>query len=203
LKALGQEARELLAVGSDVVEDVLDRGAKLGEGGVIAIAGHLALEKLPETLDQVQVRRVGWQKQQLDAQFLGSCLHWRGVVVGRIVEHQQETLAWIGTPDQVQQVDDPLGITRLPSLPTDEVLVVGRIGPKDVEAIPAGVGRQRHRRGPLDPAAARQRGVQEVCGIQEVDLATRAQRALFSAYVSTHAACASGLALAGSTAGCL
>jgi hypothetical protein len=40
----------------------------------------------------------------------------------------QQVLAGVGRPNLVQQLDDPLGITRLPPLHADEVTVVGRIG---------------------------------------------------------------------------
>src|SRR5215212_7955372 len=48
-----------------VVEQVLDSGAELDEG-CIERSAHLALEKLPEAFDQVQVRRVGRQLEQFD-----------------------------------------------------------------------------------------------------------------------------------------
>jgi hypothetical protein len=61
MKALGEEAGEFSAVQREVVQDLLNCGAKLGKGDVVAVARGLVFEELPEALDQVQVRRVGRQ----------------------------------------------------------------------------------------------------------------------------------------------
>ena len=77
------------------------------------------------------------------------------MVVGRIVKHNQQPLAWIGCSYLLQQLCDPLGITRLTAFQADQVSLVGRIGPKNVEAIPARVGLELYRLTALDPALAR------------------------------------------------
>jgi len=64
-----------------------------------------------------------------------------------------------------------LGITRLATFQADQVLAIGRIGPKDVEAIPARVCLQLHGMLALDPSAARNGRVQQMSGIQKIDLA--------------------------------
>ena len=55
LETFSHQRRQLLMIGSDVVQNLLNRRPKFGKGGVVAIARHLALEKLPEPLDQVQI----------------------------------------------------------------------------------------------------------------------------------------------------
>jgi len=104
---------------------------KLSECGVVAIARDLALEELSEALDQVQVRRIGWQIQQLDAQGFGRISYRRRVIVRHIVEYDQQTLVTIGASDLLQYGCDPLGITRLPAFPAEQALVVGGIDPNE------------------------------------------------------------------------
>ena len=55
LEALGHQRSQLVTVGRDVVQHVLNRLAKLRKSGVVAITCHFALQKLPEPLDQVQI----------------------------------------------------------------------------------------------------------------------------------------------------
>ncbi len=125
---------------SDVVEDVLHGAPKGRKGGVIAIARHFALEVLPEALNQVQIRRIGRQIEQFDPQCLRCLRDWGRLIVRRVVQHDQEPPPWIGGADLLEQLRDPLGITRLPAFQGDQALVVGGIGPKHIEAIPTGIG---------------------------------------------------------------
>lgn len=55
LKALGQERCQFITIGRDVAQDLLDRGAKLCKGRVVAVACNLAFQELPEALYQIQV----------------------------------------------------------------------------------------------------------------------------------------------------
>src|SRR4051794_20051853 len=102
------------------------------------------------------------------------------MIVGRIVEHNQQPLAWIGRSYLVQQLCDPLAITRLAAFQANQVTLVGRIGPKNVEAIPARVGLELHCRTTLDPALAGDGSMEQVGGIEKVDLATARQSPLFA-----------------------
>ena len=59
----GHEGREWGAVlGWDVVEAAVDGAAELGQVIVVATLEDIAFDKLPQTFDQVQIRRVGWQE---------------------------------------------------------------------------------------------------------------------------------------------
>ena len=71
----------------------------------------------------------------------------------------------------MQQLRHPLGITRLATLQADQVSLVGRISPKDVEAIPARVGLELHTLPTFDPALAWYGSMQQVRSIEKVDLA--------------------------------
>jgi hypothetical protein len=63
LEALGQERCQFVTIGGDVIQDLLDGGAKLGECRVVAVAGNLPLQKFPEALNQIQIGRIGRQIQ--------------------------------------------------------------------------------------------------------------------------------------------
>ena len=65
LETLGHQRSQLLTIGRDIVQHVLNRCAKLRKSRVEAIAGDLALQELPEPLDQIQIGRIGWKIQQL------------------------------------------------------------------------------------------------------------------------------------------
>jgi len=76
------------------------------------------------------------------------------MIVGRIVKHNQQPLAWIGCSYLSQQLRDPLGITRLATLQANQVSLVGGISPKDVEALEARVGLELRTLPTPDPALA-------------------------------------------------
>ena len=93
------------------------------------------------------------------------------MIVGCIVKHNQQPLAWIGCSYLLQQLRDPLGITRLASFQANQVALVGRISPKNVEAIPARVGLELYTLPTLDPALAWYGSMQQMRSIEKVDLA--------------------------------
>ena len=102
------------------------------------------------------------------------------MIVGRIVKHNQQPLAWIGCSYLLQQLCDPLAITRLAAFQANQVTLVGRISPKNVEAIPARVGLELHRLTTLDPALAGDGSMQQMRCIEKVDLATACQSPFFA-----------------------
>ena len=53
-------------------------------------------DKLPEALNQMQIRRVGGQEQQRDAQPLRQTLHQRAPLIAGIGEHDRERHSWMG-----------------------------------------------------------------------------------------------------------
>ena len=55
LEALGHERCQVVIIGSDIIQYLLDSSAKLCKGCVVTVACNLPLQELPETLDQVQV----------------------------------------------------------------------------------------------------------------------------------------------------
>jgi hypothetical protein len=59
-------------------------------------------------------------------------------------------------------------------------MVVGRIGPKHIEAIPARVGLEFNCPGALDPAASRHGVMQQMGSVHEIDFADAVQRPLFA-----------------------
>ena len=102
------------------------------------------------------------------------------MVVGCVVEYNQQPLAWIGCSYLVQQLRDPLTITRLAAFQANQVTLVGRISPKNVEAIPARVGLQLYRLPTPDPALAGDGSMEQMRGIKKVNLATARQSPFFA-----------------------
>ena len=43
-----------------VIEKFLARLFIFGKGGVVVVIEHVALEKLPESFDQIQIGGIGW-----------------------------------------------------------------------------------------------------------------------------------------------
>lgn len=60
-EAFGHERIKRILMGANVVRDVLYGAMERRKGGMIAIAGDLAFQVLPESLNQVQIRRIGRQ----------------------------------------------------------------------------------------------------------------------------------------------
>ena len=80
-------------------------------------------------------------------------------------------------------------------------MAIGRIGSKNIEAIPTGVGFDFNLPTAPDPAIASGRVMQKMNGIYKVNFAIFTQALFFSAYKATNAACWSASALAGTTLG--
>lgn len=60
VEVLGHERGEFIGVVPQVVQDTLDGDTKFRKGRVKAIAGDVLAQKLPEALDQIEIRGVGW-----------------------------------------------------------------------------------------------------------------------------------------------
>ena len=76
--------------------------------------------------------------------------------------------------------DRPARHHRRCALDRDEGMVIGRISPKYVEAIPARIGLQFDRRTTFDPALRRHCVMQQVGRVDKVNLAIAFQEPLFS-----------------------
>ncbi len=61
--------------GGEFGDGSFDGGAEVGERGVIATVNRATLQEPPEPFDQVQLWRVGGQKQERDFQLRGERLH--------------------------------------------------------------------------------------------------------------------------------
>lgn len=171
VEVFSHERGEFIGVVPEVVQDTLDGDTKLRKGRVEAIAGDVRAQKLPESLDQVEIRGVGRQEQQGNVEFLRQFLHPMRALVAGIVPHHEDGDGTVGMghTECVQQLADHLGITRHRILNHHEGLVVGGIGPTHVEAIPAGIGLQFHGAFPFDPAVSRDGLMQQVRRIHKID----------------------------------
>ncbi len=80
-----QRGERWLMVCREEVEAVVDRGLEVGEVGVTTRSERRLLHKLPLTFDPVQVRRIGSQEQQLNANSLLK-VTWSGSAVASLRE---------------------------------------------------------------------------------------------------------------------
>lgn len=87
LEVLGHQRGEFVTIAREVVQDLLNRRAKLRKGRVEAIAGDFALQELPESLDQIEIGRVRRQIEQVDAAIVRRIGDRIGMVVRGIVEY--------------------------------------------------------------------------------------------------------------------
>jgi hypothetical protein len=102
------------------------------------------------------------------------------MVVGCVVKHDQQLLAWVGpsffwsncATRSASHDSRPSKLNRSRSS--------GEDGPKHVEALKDRVGLELDHLPTLDPALARYSGVEQVRGIEKVDLASTRQCPFFA-----------------------
>lgn len=91
----------VLCVGQ--ADAVADRLAERAKVGVVFRVQDLLLDELPESLDEVQIGRVGGQVHQLDLQRFGQFSHDGALLISRVVEDQTDRHASIRLGDLPQQ----------------------------------------------------------------------------------------------------
>ena len=105
LEAKRQERVQLLFVlcvgQADAVADRLAERAKVGV--VFRVQGFL-LDELPESLDEVQIGRVGRQVDQLDLQRFGHFSHHGALLISGVVQNQTDRHANICLGDLPEQL---------------------------------------------------------------------------------------------------
>lgn len=67
-------------------------------------AERLSLHEFPNPLNQVEVRRIRWQEQQLNVQRLRFLLHQRTTLIARIVHHHRNRSVGIFLLDRLQKL---------------------------------------------------------------------------------------------------
>ena len=75
----------LLEFARNFGQTVLNRLLEIGELLVVLRVEALLFDKFPEAFNQVQVRRIRWQKEQLNPQFVGDGLNKTAALVTSIV----------------------------------------------------------------------------------------------------------------------
>lgn len=90
--------------GGDVVQAAIDRGLELLEGIVMSSVEHVAFDELPQSFDQVEVRRIGWQELQFDVEHCRQIHDQRAVLVAGVVQHQGDRTLQAEGSDLPQQL---------------------------------------------------------------------------------------------------
>lgn len=98
VEGFGHQGAEFVGIGGEIVEYLHDRRTKRREGGVVGGAGGVLAQKLPEALNQVEIGRIGREKEQCNAQLGGQRLDDLGALIAGIVQHDQDLLLRVGRP---------------------------------------------------------------------------------------------------------
>ena len=72
---------------ADLPQAVFDARLEGIESFVVFAVQRLALDELPETFNQIQIRRIGRQEEKFDAQQCGQIQDEPTVLIAGIVEH--------------------------------------------------------------------------------------------------------------------
>lgn len=163
---MGEQCVHLGVVGGmQVVQALINPRPEPLERFEVGGIQHLLAEEPPEPFDEVQVRRVARQEQQLDPQRLGQPLHQLTPLVAGVVQYQRDRHPQPPAGQRPQQGADRLRVdVAVVGHPED--LVRHRVeGPQHVVALPT-------RRGADElpgqaPQEAQERGEHEVGGVDE------------------------------------
>ncbi len=163
---MGHESVELGAVfGGDVVEAAVDGTAEFGEVVVAATVEHVAFDELPEAFDQIQVRGIRRQGEQLDVERRREALHHRAVVIACVVENQSD---WPRQPqrgDLTQQVTH--GVRRHRPGCCDPNQFVRHGVPCSQHAVALAAGNASNHQATHAPLTAQERSLYEVGGVHK------------------------------------
>jgi hypothetical protein len=161
---------------SQLVERGVDGGFERGVVGERSIGQGLFLGELPDPFDEVQVRRVRGQVDQVDAGARGDAPHDGGVLVAGVVPDDADRPLGVGLAEFQQQAGDGNLIDGAVGGFADERAGDGIQGAQDAVALPASAGGDDPTH--VAPEVAEEGTADEVGGIDEEDFPL-ARRGLF------------------------
>ena len=140
VKLFGHERSQFVGIVSQVVEH-LGYGLLHGFKGLVPGPQCMLADKLPQSFDQIQVRRigrdVGQDKRDTFVVLLGNpFLELTGVLITSVVQMENDVLAGMLVVDFLQEFDDvgvgngAAGLTHV-----DVVAIRGTVSAQDVEAL--------------------------------------------------------------------
>jgi hypothetical protein len=150
----------------DFRDAVLDRRLHGGKVGVAARVQGASLNELPESFNQIEIRRITRQEQEVDTQRPGQRRHQTAMLVAGIVQHQRRRTMHRGG-NLPQQGAYRLGIDGSAGRYRDELMGDGVEGAQHTESLPAAAG--GHVQSHQAPQVAEKTPIDEMRGIDEED----------------------------------
>lgn len=120
----------------DFRDAVLNRRFHGGKVGVAVRVQGASLNELPESFNQIEIRRVTRQEQEVDTQRPGQRRHQTAVLVTGIVQHQRRGTMHRGG-NLSQQGADRFGIDGFTGRYRDEFMGDGVEGAQHAQSLPA------------------------------------------------------------------
>lgn len=150
----------------DCFNTAFDRRLHGGKVGVAARVQTASLDELPESFDQIEIRRVTRQEQEVDAQRPGQRGHQMAMLVAGIIQHQRRGTMHRGG-NLPQQVAHRFGVDGSAGRYRDELMGDGVEGAQHTESLPAAAG--GHVQPHQAPQVAEKASINEMRGIDEED----------------------------------
>jgi hypothetical protein len=164
----------LLVLGGKFLQTLINGRGELCIGRMVARTQALLLHEPPHPLDQIQVRRVRGQIQQVNPQLLRQPRHQRALLVAGIVQNHRDRFPHAGLGDGPQQGTHGLGIDVTVVGHPKQAMTHGMQRPQHVVTLAS--GRRTHAPTPPTPDPTQEGGKHEVGRIHEVDLAAARAR---------------------------
>jgi hypothetical protein len=96
-------------IGGKLVERAINGIAELDEIRVVSAVEDISFEEFPQSLDQVQVWRIRWQKHQLNVELFGQAFHQITMLIASVVEHQCDRSRQVQPCDFAKQFANFIG----------------------------------------------------------------------------------------------
>ena len=118
------------------VENGRDGVLEVGESLVVLGVERFLLRKLPQPLDEVQVRGIGRKKEQINSQRLGGRLCEGAALVGGVVEHNGDGKNGRKSSDLAEQFADTFGVNVLRIAHGNQTVSCCTNGAENVKSLP-------------------------------------------------------------------
>ena len=145
--------------------EIENRAFKFRIRGIILGVQAAFFHQLPKPLNQVELRRIGRQKQQLDVQVGGDLLHQPAALIPGVVQYHRDRHGQAQRRQFVQHQADVLAVDIGVRGDGDQLMGRRVQGPQDAEPMPAAGGRLPAAGHAPNPA--QEEAVDEVGGVQK------------------------------------
>lgn len=183
-----------------MVQQRTDGELEVAERGVVLRIQDLLLGELPQALNEVQVRGIRWQEEQLDAQGPGGRLDQFAMLISSVVQYHRDRSRFRQRGQFAEQLANALGVDVAGVADRYQLVGGSTEGSQDIETLPSGVAADEQAGEAPEPSEKGR--LDEVGGIHEVDPSLTSLRLLqpWLKIFFLNSSWASGSALAGTAA---